>query len=430
MKTIRKYKTKKEEIKAKRNNAKIFPIYKMFSWDLLFFYSTQYLFYTTTKGLTPGEVLKVEAFYPLFIIIMQLPAAICADLLGRKRSLVLGNLIMALYIFLLIILPGFIGIFIANIVYAFGYSLKGIQETNILYDSTATKGGEGLYPKINGKGATAYYILDGIASLAAGYLFVINQYLPMICCLVITVISTIIAINFKDIYTNKLEQNEISNKIKEYKSDFKISIKNIIKSKRLRALLIFMGLFNALISIMSTYKGNILVELQIGPETFSIINAVFSLISAVSSVFQDKLHKKFRNKTFTFLSLSFVLSIVLVGIILFGNASYMLPVILVLLSVRNITMSNYFILSERYSKNFSTPKTRSRISFATEFTTNIIESIALFLAGVLLDGVSIASATLIIGLVFLLLFTLVLDYMKTRVGLKPEKYSKNDIELE
>ena len=97
----------------------------------------------------------------------------------------------------------------------------------------------------------------------------------MICCLVITVISTIIAINFKDIYTNKLEQNEISNKIKEYKSDFKISIKNIIKSKRLRALLIFMGLFNALISIMSTYKGNILVELQIGPETFSIINAVF-----------------------------------------------------------------------------------------------------------------------------------------------------------
>ena len=191
-----------------------------------------------------------------------------------------------------------------------------------------------------------------------------------------------------------------------------------------------MGLFNALISIMSTYKGNILVELQIGPETFSIINAVFSLISAVSSVFQDKLHKKFRNKTFTFLSLSFVLSIVLVGIILFGNASYMLPVILVLLSVRNITMSNYFILSERYSKNFSTPKTRSRISFATEFTTNIIESIALFLAGVLLDGVSIASATLIIGLVFLLLFTLVLDYMKTRVGLKPEKYSKNDIELE
>ena len=70
MKTIAKYKTKKEETKAKKQNAKIFPIYKMFSWDLLFFYSTQYLFFTMTKGLTPGKILKVDAFYPLFIIIM------------------------------------------------------------------------------------------------------------------------------------------------------------------------------------------------------------------------------------------------------------------------------------------------------------------------------------------------------------------------
>lgn len=95
MKTIPKYELKKEEISAKKRNAKIFPVYKMFSWDLLFFYSTQYLFYTMTKGLTAGEILKVDAFYPLFIIIMQLPAAICADFLGRKKSLILGNLVSA-----------------------------------------------------------------------------------------------------------------------------------------------------------------------------------------------------------------------------------------------------------------------------------------------------------------------------------------------
>lgn len=430
MKTIPKYKTKKEEIKAKRKNARIFPIYKMFSWDLLFFYSTQYLFYTMTKGLTAGEILRVEAFFPLFIIIMQLPAAICAEFLGRRKSLIFGNLVMSLYIFLLMVLPGFWGIFIANIVYAFGYSLKGVQETNILYDSTATRGGEGLYPKINAKGATAYYLFDGIASLVSGYLFVINQYLPMICCLILTLVSTIIAMNFKDIYTNKLEQHEVSKKIKEYKSDFKISIKSILKSKRLKALLIFMGLFNALVSIIGTYKGNILVELQIGPETFSIINAVLSLISAFASTFQDRIHKKFRNKTFSVLSISFVLSIILIGVILLGNVSGMVPIILILLSVRNITMANYFVLSERYSKNFSTPKTRSRISFSVELTTNTIEAVLVFLAGMLLDGVSISYATLIIGLVFLLLFVLVLDYMKTRVGLKPENYSKNDIELE
>ena len=430
MKTIAKYKTKKEETKAKRQNAKIFPIYKMFSWDLLFFYSTQYLFYTNVKGITAGEILKIDAFFPLFIIFMQLPSTICADLLGRRKSLIVGNVIMILYIFLLIILPGVVGIFIANIIYAFGYSLRGIQATNILYDSTATKGGEGLYAKINGKGATGYYILDGIASLTAGYLFVINGYLPMIICLAFTIIATIISTRFKDIYENKLEENEISNKIKEYKKDFKISIKNIITSKRLRALLIFMGIFNALITITGTYKGSTLTELQVKPETFSMINAIFTFIAGIATTFQDKIHKKFRNRSFTFLAMIFITSIILIGILLYMNIPNILPIILILLAIRSITMSNYYVLSERYAKNFSTPKTRTRISFATEFTTNIIEAIMVFFAGVLLDGTNIRFATLFIGLIFLIIFILILDYMRTRVGLKPEEYDKKDIELE
>ncbi len=430
MKSIAKYKTKKEENKAKRQNAKLFPIYKMFSWDLLFFYSTQYLFYTNIKGITPGEILKLDAFFPLFIIIMQLPATICADFLGRRKSLIIGNAFMIAYILMLILLPGIWGIFIANIIYAFGYSLRGIQATNILYDSTATKGGEGLYAKINGKGATGYYILDGIASLTAGYLFVVNGYLPMIICLAFTIIATIISTRFKDIYVNKLEENEISNKIKEYRQDFKISIKNIITSKRLRALLIFMGIFNALITITGTYKGNTLTELQVKPETFSMINAIFTFIAGIATTFQDKIHKKFRNRSFTFLAMIFITSIILIGILLYMNIPNVLPIILILLAIRSITMSNYYVLSERYAKNFSTPKTRSRISFATEFTTNIIEAIMVFLAGVLLDGTNIRFATLFIGLIFLIIFILILDYMRTRVGLKPEEYDKKDIELE
>lgn len=430
MKTISKYETKREEVKAKKRNAKLYPIYKMFSWDLLFFYSTQYLFLTQIKGISAGDILKADAFYPLFIIIMQLPAAICADFLGRKKSIVAGNFIMMLYVFTLIIVPNIAGLIFANIVYAFGYSLKAVQETNLLYDSTATRGGEGLYPKINSKGATGYYVLDGIASLISGYLFVINGYIPIIICLAFTLISTLIATGFKDIYVNKFEQNDVSNKIKDYKNDFKISIKNIMNSNRLRALLIFMGLFNVLLNIMSTYKGNILTDLAVNPETFSIINAVLTLISGFASTFQDKIHKKFRNKTFTVLSISYTLSIILIGFILLSGGNNILPIILVLFAVRSITMSNYYILSERYSKNFTTPKTRARVSFAIEFTTNIIESIGLFLSGVLLDGVGVTYATLITGLVFMFLFVLVLDYMKKRVGLKPEQYDKKDIELE
>ena len=84
--------------------------------------------------------------------------------------------------------------------FAIGYDIKVLAESNLLYDSVATKGGEGLYSKIDTRGGSLYYILDGITSLSAGYLFVINNYLPLIICLIFVIISTILAFGFMDIY--------------------------------------------------------------------------------------------------------------------------------------------------------------------------------------------------------------------------------------
>ena len=424
------YKDKKEILKAKKQNAKIFTIYKMFSWDLLFFYSIQYLFFTVTKEVSPGDILKITAFYPLLMIIMQLPAIICGDLLGRKKSIILGNLFVVLYILDLIFLPGRISLFVGNIFFAFGYSLKNIQETNLLYDSTSTRGGEGLYSKINAAGAGGYYIIDGIASLIAGYLFVINGYLPIYICLFFSIVALILSFRFKDIYKNNIEEkNSMINKIKEYQMDLKESVKAIIKSKRLRALILFIALFNTIIEIIQTYKGNILVELKISPEMFSIINSILTLIAGLTATFQNKFHKTFRNKSLMLLAILCTTSIILMGILMLKDVIYVLPITLVLLSIINITMSIFFILSEKYLKNFSTPKTRGRISFASELVTNLIKSVGMYIAGIVLEIMSIGNATMWTGIVFLIIFVFTLSYMKTRVGLKPEEYNKNDIEI-
>ena len=88
-----------------------------------------------------------------------------------------------------------------------------IAETNLLYDSVSTKGGEGLYSKLDGRGGSWYYLLDGVASLTAGYLFVINNYLPMFICLVFIIISTILSFGFKDVY--KVERTHSSQEVKD-----------------------------------------------------------------------------------------------------------------------------------------------------------------------------------------------------------------------
>lgn len=98
-------KNKKQIRKIKRKNAKLYPIYKMFSWDLLFFYSIEFLFYTITKKVTASEVLVINGIYLLARILMQIPAVVITDFLGKKRTILLGNILLIVYMLILIFGP-------------------------------------------------------------------------------------------------------------------------------------------------------------------------------------------------------------------------------------------------------------------------------------------------------------------------------------
>lgn len=211
----------KQEInKDRRKNAQLYPIYKMFSWDLLFFYSIEFLFYTITKGLTATEVLIVSGLYIIFKVIMYIPAVAISDIFGKRKTIILGNFLIVLQLCILIFLPGMLSVIIANLFYAIGYSLKSITESNLLYDSVATKGGDGLYEKLDAKGGSLYYLLDGIASLMSGYLFVVNNYLSIYICLGFVIISTILSCFFKEIYeTKKVKKTTLKSIVKEYNND-------------------------------------------------------------------------------------------------------------------------------------------------------------------------------------------------------------------
>jgi len=421
-------------IKAiRRKNAKLYPIYKMFSWDLLFFYSIEFLFYTITKNITATEILIINGFYLLFRILMQIPAVAITDFLGKRKSIILGNVMLIVYILILILGPGAISIIIADLFFSLGYDIKTIAESNLLYDSVSTKGGEGLYSKLDAKGGSLYYILDGIASLTAGYLFVINNYIPMFICLGFIIISTILSFGFKDIYeVSKKEKisSDLKISLKEYKVDLKESFKFIFKSKRMKAFVLFQVVFYSLIEIVDTYNSDLLVTIGIQEEQFSVIFAVLTLIGGISISLKRPTEKKFKNRTLAFLSLSYIGACIVIGVItsIYSNSS-IIAIILIMYAIQKISTSIWYILESKYLKNFTTEDMRNRITFSYEFIGGIAASIFSILGGLLLKLVNVSNAFLLVGLLSLAIMILTLDYMRTRFGLKPEEYKKEDIEI-
>jgi len=167
----------KDLIKAKKDNARLYPIYKMFSWDLLFYYAISFVFLVQIKGFSPAQIMLTDGLYPIFKIILNIPSTTIIDKIGKKKSLILANIILATYLVLLIFCNGLLSLIIAYIVMAFSFTIKNIAEPNILYESVSHKKGKGMFAKIEELGARNYYYLDGITSLATGFLFIVNRIL-------------------------------------------------------------------------------------------------------------------------------------------------------------------------------------------------------------------------------------------------------------
>ncbi len=428
-------KSRRELSKIRRNNARIYPTYKMFAWDLLFFYSIEFLFYTITKKITPSQILIINGFYMLFRTIMQIPAVIITDFLGKRKSIILGNVLWALFVLVLIFLPGAMSLVFANMLLALGKNIKIIAETNLLYDSTATRGGDGLYSRLDEKGARWYYILDGVASFIAGYLFVTNNYIPMCICLGFIFISTILSFRFKDVYdvrkeTKSKEQNWI-NVLKNYFEDLKQSFKFILKSRRMKAFILFQLLFYGLIKITLTYNSDLLISIGVPEEYYSMIIAMFTLISGFATFFKRPIEKVFKNRTLTFISVLYISAYVIIGIASKVFASQIIiPIVLVMLTMQNICAAMWYILEMKYLKNFTTEEVRNKLTFTYEFIGSIGASIVSISSGFLLKITDIKTAFLVVGIIASIALVFVLNYMKTRFGLKPEEYEKQDIEFD
>lgn len=423
---------KKELIRNKRKNARLYPIYKMFSWDLLFYYAIAFVFLVEVKGFSAAQVMLTDALYPIFKIILNIPSLTIIDKIGKKKSLIIANMMLAIYLILLMCCQGIINLLLIYIILAFSFTIKSIVESNILYESVSQKKGKGMFAKIEEIGARNYYYLDGITSMATGFLFVINGYLPMIISLMFVIISIAITTGFKEINTRKtIENKSFIRKIVNYKEELKTAFKFIFKSHRLQAIMIFTLFFDGLIYSSYTLRESMLAELQISPEYFAIIISGLTIVSGIFASLQEKIHNRFKNKALTFIVTIYVPTFIIIGIISMLNIPIIIkiPLILLMYILQYAMQSPYNTLSSVYIKNFTSLEIRTKIASTFDLIKSISQCLIALFVSFLLTITTVKYNFIILGSIFIIIMMAILIYIKPRFGLKPEEYEKQDIEF-
>ena len=92
---------------AMKYNRRIFPFYKGFGWDPLFYSEIIFLFLTEVKEIAPAKVMYAEAIYSLFLLLLQIPSAILVERIGSRKALILGTFFATLQIASMIFVSNF-----------------------------------------------------------------------------------------------------------------------------------------------------------------------------------------------------------------------------------------------------------------------------------------------------------------------------------
>lgn len=417
-----------EEIQNKKINARLYPIYKMLSWDLLFYYSIIFLYLVQAKNFSASQVMLGEAFFTASCFVLQIPIGLLVDKIGKKRSLVIANICMCLFSFILLIIQNFNQLLIGYFIDAIGYVLRTVCETNILYDSLPIGKRRGnLYSEIDGIGASRYYVVDAITSLIAGYAFVLNPYLPIIFCFIANIISTILATRFRSIKLQN-EQVEVKEGVREYFRQLGEAIRFTKKSKRIFCLLLYFGLVSGLIYNLTTFRSSVLEGISIPEHYFGIIFAISQMVAAICAKAQIFIHKRFRNKTLAVLGIPLTISCIIIGFLAMIGTSTTFKVIIVLLFVfQGAIKGAYNVLIYRYLNNFTNRKIRTKLATIRNMFYNISSIFISLFGAMLLNYTDSANTIIIVGCMMTILIILLLDYMRGKVGLKPEQYKKEDL---
>lgn len=418
---------KAKEIQNKKINARLYPIYKMISWDLLFYYSIIFLFLVQEKNFSASEVLLGEAFFTASCFLLQIPVGLLVDRFGKKNSLIFANICMCIFIFILLITQNYSQLLIAYFIDAIGYVIKGVCETNILYDSIPHGKQRGkLYSAIDGIGASRYYVADSITSLIAGFTFVISPYFPIILCLITNIFATILSTKFRH---TQIKGEEISRRegAKKYFSQLKETIVFIKKSKRMLCLLLFFGIISGLTYNMTTFRSGVLEQIELPEQYFGIVFAIIQIMAALFSRLQNIIHKRFRNRTLSVLGIPYTFSCLIIGILAVTLKSKASVVIILLFVLQGAIKGAYNVLIYRYLNNFTNRNVREKLATIRNMFYNIFSILISLFGAWLLRFTNSANAFLIIGCIVSIFVVWLLSYMKDKVGLKPEKYKKEDL---
>jgi predicted MFS family arabinose efflux permease len=217
-------------------NRNILIFYIITGLSQAWFMEGNWIFFMTSF-LTFGQFGILESVAYTFGLLMEIPTGAVGDLLGKKKTLLLGHFLSFSGLFIVSLAHDYKPLVVAYLITQLGWAFNSGTAESLAYDSLKETNREEYYEKISSNAASSQIVVYVLAVLIGAILFRINFRLPYFVFGVTYFVSFILCFFLKEpaVDTQKFSLNQ-------YRKQLSVGMKELLSPKLRKYFLIFFTL--------------------------------------------------------------------------------------------------------------------------------------------------------------------------------------------
>ncbi len=360
------------------------------------------MLYFLDKGLSYTEIMVLESFFSIAVVVLEVPTGALGDLFGRRFSLFFAGIFMALGAAAYILGTRFWQFMIGEALFACGMSLKSGSDTAIVYDSLKKLGKEKTFASVQGKGESFALGSQIVGSVICGFIYSLNKDLPLLISAVLMAGSAIVSLFLHEIKTYEQEEKP------GYFGQIAISARFLLTHKRVRSIVIYSIFFFVFFRIGFWYYQPYFQDVGIPEEYFGVIFALFNVVATLSARSAGKLIEKTKGKSMILLSVLMVASFILLGVT-------RLPFGFVFICLQQVARGVQVPVFMKYMNKHIPSNQRATIISCSSLMKNLAVAAAFPVAGYFMDRIDAVRINLYTGLLMVMGTVFFYFFLKQRM---------------
>ena len=371
--------------------------------------SSIWVLYLAYCGMHLAQIGLLEGIYHATSIVCEIPSGAAADLLGRKRCMILSNICIAVSCVIMLFSKSFGCFAVSFVVQALGNNLNSGSEEALVYDSMKCLGQEEHYMGVYGRLNVLIEVAQGLATVAGGALAEFSYFWSYAACVVIAVLALLPVLwmaeptqcgeaadtageGVEDAAEGTPAQRTIRETVKHH---FAVSACILQKDARIGKIIGFYSVVFAAHTLLFFYSQQYFADLGYNKVQISVIMLLVGGASCLGALVSEKMYRWFGKKCLI------PETVIIAGAILCYGAGKAGVAIAALMCAGFANAALYPIQSD--SLNALIPSEQRATLISVDSMCFSIVMIVLFpLAGALADRWGLKTVLLLLGVILLL----------------------------